>query len=60
MLTKIKEVVKTHQADIILIVGIFLISLFSFFEGYITAKIQEKGEVIIEESNTNSNINLLK
>jgi len=37
ILSKIKELVKKHQADIILVVGVILISLFSFAMGYILA-----------------------
>ena len=40
MLTKLINFVKIHQADIILVVGVILISLLSFAMGYITAKLQ--------------------
>ena len=39
MLAKISNGAKTHQADIILAIGVILISLLSFAMGYITAKI---------------------
>ena len=48
MLTKIKEFVKTHQTDIILVIGVILISLLSFAMGYIVAKQQEKEPIRIE------------
>jgi len=47
-LLKIKNFVKKYQTDIILIIGIILISLFSFAMGYIIAKYQEKEPIIIE------------
>lgn len=42
MLQKIIQFVKKYQADIILVVGVILISLLSFTMGYLTAKQQEK------------------
>lgn len=49
MLTKITSFVKEHIDDIILLVGVILVSLLSFAAGYIVAK-QEKTEPIkIEE-----------
>jgi len=48
MLSKIIHFVKDHKADIILVVGVILISLLSFALGYITAKQQEKGPIKIE------------
>ena len=42
MLVEIKEFVKKYQADIILIIGIILVSLLSFALGYIIAKQQAK------------------
>jgi len=56
MLTKIANFVKNHQADIILVIGVVLISLLSFAAGYITAKNQEKQPLKIEfkESLTSS------
>jgi len=49
MLTKIKQFVKTYQTDIILVIGVILISLLSFTMGYIVAKQQEKTPLIFEE-----------
>jgi hypothetical protein len=49
MLAKIKEFVKTHQSDIILVIGVILISLLSFAMGYIVAKQQEKEPIKIEQ-----------
>ncbi len=37
MIPKILKFVKIHQQDIVLIIGVFLISLLSFAIGYITA-----------------------
>jgi len=48
MLAKIKQFVKENLADIILVVGVILISLLSFAAGYITAKQQEKEPIKIE------------
>ena len=48
MLTKIQEFVKTHLDDIILVIGVILISLFSFAMGYIIAKQQEKEPIQFE------------
>jgi len=48
MLTKLKEFVKTYQADIILVIGVILISLLSFAMGYIIAKQQEKEPIQFE------------
>jgi hypothetical protein len=53
MLAKIQNFVKSHQADIILLIGVILISLLSFAMGYIVAKIQEKEPIRIEESSMN-------
>lgn len=50
MITKIKQFVKTNQADIILVVGVILISLLSFALGFIAAKTLEKTPITIEES----------
>ncbi|MCX6759262.1 MAG: hypothetical protein NT012_01740 [Candidatus Nealsonbacteria bacterium] len=49
MLTKIKQFVKTYQTDIILVIGVVLISLLSFAMGYIVAKQQEKEPIKIEK-----------
>jgi len=48
MLSKIVDFVKTHQADIILVIGVILISLLSFATGYIVARTQEKEPIKIE------------
>jgi len=50
MLSNLKDFVKTHQSDIILLIGVFLISLLSFAAGYITSKWPEKEQVRIEEA----------
>lgn len=54
MLTKIKEIVKTLKSDIILLIGIFLISLLSFAVGFIMARGQEKPPIQIEQINEES------
>jgi len=51
MLAKIIQFVKTHQADIILVIGVILISLLSFALGYIVAKQQEKEPIKLETTN---------
>ncbi|MDP2967413.1 MAG: hypothetical protein Q8N87_03325 [bacterium] len=51
MLTKIKQFVKTYQTDIILVIGVILISLLSFAMGYIVAKQQEKEPIRFEMTN---------
>jgi len=48
ILQKIKEFVKEHLADIILVIGVILISLLSFAAGFIVAKTQEKEPLKIE------------
>ena len=56
MLAKIKEFVKTYQADIILVIGVILISLLSFAAGFIAAqKHQEKEPIKIEFEIQNHN-----
>ena len=47
-LAKIRDFVKGHLDDIILLVGVILISLLSFAAGYIVAKQQEKEPLRIE------------
>ena len=49
ILQKIKDFVKGNLADIILVIGIILISLLSFAAGFIVAKQQEKEPLILEE-----------
>lgn len=48
MLSKLKQFVKEHLDDIILVIGVILISLLSFAMGYIVAKQQEKEPIRIE------------
>ncbi|PIV45025.1 MAG: hypothetical protein COS25_01975 [Candidatus Nealsonbacteria bacterium CG02_land_8_20_14_3_00_37_10] len=50
ILTRIKEFVKEHQEDIILVIGVILISLVSFAAGFIVAKQQEKTPLLFEET----------
>lgn len=61
MLTKILDFVKENQDKIVLVICIILISLLSFFLGFIFAKMQEKtplkiieGESIIQIQNEHS------
>ena len=49
MLSKIRKFVKEYLDDIILVVGVILISLLSFAAGYIVAKEQEKEPITFEE-----------
>ena len=42
MLSRIREFVKSHKNDIILIIIIILISLLSFGTGFLVAKYQQK------------------
>ncbi|PIS39380.1 MAG: hypothetical protein COT33_02285 [Candidatus Nealsonbacteria bacterium CG08_land_8_20_14_0_20_38_20] len=49
MLTKIKEFVKTHLDDIVLVIGVVLISLLSFAIGYVVAKQEGKEPLKIEK-----------
>jgi hypothetical protein len=53
MLSRLLQIVKEHQADIILLIGVILVSLLSFAAGYIVARQQEK-EPIKFEINENS------
>ena len=46
MLSKIVQFVKDNSKNIVLTLIIFLISLFSFAGGYLTARYQENGEDI--------------
>ena len=50
MLAKFIKFVKKYQADIILVIGVILISLLSFAVGYITAKEQEKAPLKFEQT----------
>ena len=49
MLSKIVEFVKEYQKDIVLVLGVILISLISFSAGYLVAKDQLKGSVQVQE-----------
>jgi hypothetical protein len=53
MFKKIKEFIKEHWEEIILVIGVILISLLSFAIGYITAKQEEKQPIQIEYENSN-------
>ena len=48
-LSKISNGVKDHLDDIILVIGVILVSLFSFAMGYIAAKQQNKEPIRIEQ-----------
>ena len=48
MLSRLFNIVKEYQADIILVIGVILISLLSFAMGYIVAQQQEKEPIRIE------------
>lgn len=48
MLAKIKQFVKKYQADIILVIGVILISLLSFAMGYIVAEQHQKEPIQFE------------
>ena len=50
ILSRIKEFVKEHEIDIILAVGVMLVSLLSFAIGYLTAKEQLKEPIRIEQT----------
>ena len=49
MISRIIKFVKDYRVDIILAIGVVLISLISFAAGYITAKNQEKTPIKFEE-----------
>ena len=49
MLSKIVQFVKKYQADIILLIGIILISLLSFAAGFTIAKQQNKEPIRFEQ-----------
>jgi len=49
MLSKLFKFVKKYQEEIMLFIGIILISLFSFAVGYITAKQQKATPLRYEE-----------
>ena len=50
MLSKIIEFVKKYNIDIILIISVILISLFSFAMGYIVAKYQNIEPIQFQET----------
>ncbi len=50
MLSALKAFVKSHVQDIILIAGVFLVSLLSFALGYISAKEAEKPPLEFEQT----------
>lgn len=54
MLAKIIQFVKENLADIILVLGVILISLLSFAVGYIAAKQQEKEPLKFEKVDEDS------
>lgn len=60
MLAKLKQFVKIYQDDIILFVGVILISLLSFAAGFIAAKQQEKEPIIIEETGFQNPVDSIK
>ena len=51
MLSKIFQFVKKYQEEIILFIGVVLVSLLSFAAGYIMAKQQEKIPIKFEKIN---------
>jgi len=51
MLAKLIKFVKKYQTDIILVIGVILISLLSFAVGYIMAEYQERGPIKFEMTN---------
>jgi hypothetical protein len=53
MFEKIKEFIKKHWEEIILVIGVILISLLSFALGYIVAKQEEKQPIQIEYEGSN-------
>jgi len=50
MLSKLASFVKQYQEEIILFIGVILVSLFSFAVGYITASSYQREEPIIENN----------
>jgi NADH:ubiquinone oxidoreductase subunit 3 (subunit A) len=53
VLEKIKEFIKEHWEEMILVIGVILISLLSFAIGYITAKEEQKQPIEIEYESGN-------
>ena len=56
MLTKIISFVKDHLNDIVLLIGVILISLLSFAAGYIVAKQENKEPIRIERIRNAGNV----
>jgi hypothetical protein len=50
MLAKLIRFVKTYQTDIILVIGVILISLLSFAMGFIAAETYDKEPLKFQES----------
>jgi len=50
ILSRIKEFVKERETDVILGIGVVLVSLLSFAIGYLTAKEQLKEPIRIEQT----------
>ena len=50
ILTRIVQFVKIYKSDMILGVGVVLISLLSFATGYLVAKERMKGSISIQEN----------
>ncbi|MBU4466476.1 hypothetical protein L6250_02575 [Candidatus Parcubacteria bacterium] len=48
MLTKLKDFVKIHLNDILIVTAVILISLFSFAAGYLTSDYRQKEPIRIE------------
>ena len=55
MLSRIKEIVKIRQNDIIFLIIVILISLLSFALGFITAQKEKKEPIKIEYHNESYN-----
>ena len=56
MLARISLFVKENQRELILLIGVILISSLSFAFGYITAKTEEKNPLEFEEPTTDEKI----
>lgn len=56
ILGKIKDWIISNQRDIILVVGVILISLLSFAAGYILRTEQSKQPIQIEDNNASCNV----
>ncbi|HJN62142.1 MAG TPA: hypothetical protein QGH92_00870 [Candidatus Parcubacteria bacterium] len=50
MLSRLRQFIKEHQEEIILFIGVILISLLSFAAGFIAAKSEEKQPIRIEKN----------